>query len=349
MTLSIQSNCLKVSILAGSLLFLQPVLAQQMDTASLSAFMEQKVRSLKNNNQTLAVASKDTIIYKNDIKTFNVVRGQGEAGYISEFFTTVLALMMADEGKFSLDDKVAQYLPEFAKYGKNYITIRHCLTHMSGIQVPSKPELFERGKFESLEQEANKYASYEIQTNPGTETRFSERGYAIVARLIEATNKGKKFDNLMQQRIFRPLGMRGTTFQTLDGSLPSPVFGARSTSGDLVQFGRMLLNGGTLNGVTCLKPESVDELRKISTEAASFKGAPKGMERYDYAMGAWATESTGGKASALVVPSFGGTALLIDFCRGYTAAYLLKTREPKAEAIAEIKAYLEGGVEIHCK
>ncbi|RYZ22184.1 MAG: class A beta-lactamase-related serine hydrolase, partial [Chitinophagaceae bacterium] len=295
MTLFKQLNCLKVSIVAGFLLFLQPAQAQQMDTASLSAFMEQKVRMLKDNNLTLAVASKDTLIYKNDIKTFNVARGQGEAGYISELFTTVLALMMVDEGKFGLDDKVAQYLPEFAKYGKNYITVRHCLTHMTGIQVPSKLELFSRGKFESLDQEANKYASLEIQTNPGTETRFSDRGFAIVARIIEATNKNKKFDNLMQQRLFRPLGMRGTTFQTLDGSQPSPVFGARSTAGDLVQFARMLLNGGTLNGITFLKPESVDALRSISSEAASFKGAPKGMERYDYTMGAWATETNGGK------------------------------------------------------
>ncbi|RYZ20789.1 MAG: class A beta-lactamase-related serine hydrolase, partial [Chitinophagaceae bacterium] len=195
----------------------------------------------------------------------------------------------------------------------------------------------------------NKYASLEIQTNPGTETRFSDRGFAIVARIIEATNKNKKFDNLMQQRLFRPLGMRGTTFQTLDGSQPSPVFGARSTAGDLVQFGRMLLNGGTLNGITFLKPESVDALRSISSEAASFKGAPKGMERYDYTMGAWATETNGGKASALVVPSFGGTALLIDFCRGYAAAYLLKTMDAKGEGISDVKAYLDGGTEVHCK
>jgi CubicO group peptidase (beta-lactamase class C family) len=349
MTSFIQSGCLKVSVLAGFLLFLQPVRAQQMDTASLSGLMEQKVRQLKNNNLTLAVGNKDTIIYKNDTKQFNVARGQGEAGYVSEFFTTVLALMMVDEGKFSLDDKVVQYLPEFAKYGKNYITIRHCLTHMSGLQVPSKTALFERGKFESLEAEANKYASLEIQTNPGTEARFSERGYAIVANIIEVVNKKKKFDNLISQRLLRPLGMRGTTFQTLDGSLPNPVWGARSTAGDLVIFGRMLLNGGTLNGVTILKPGSVDELRKITAAAGDFKGAPKGMERYDYAMGAWALETNGSKASSLVVPSFGGTALIVDFCRGYTAAYLLKTLDAKAEAFADIKASLDGGAEIHCK
>jgi CubicO group peptidase (beta-lactamase class C family) len=349
MTSFLNSNCLKVSVLATSLLFLQPAGAQRMDTASLSGLMDQKVRQLKNNNITLAVASKDTLVYKNDTKQFNVVRGQGEAGYISEFLTTALALMMVDEGKFSLDDKVSQYLPEFSKFGKNYITIRHCLTHMTGIQVPSKPALFERGKFESSEAEAVKYASMEIQTNPGTEARFSDRGYGIVAAIIEKVNKNKKFENLMSQRLLRPMGMRGTTFQTLDGSLPNPVFGARTTAGDLVTFGRMLLNGGALNGIQFLKPESVDELRKVSTAAADFKGAPKGMERYDFAMGAWAAETNGGKATALVVPSFGGTALVVDFCRGYAAAYLLKTRDSKAEAIADIKAALDGGAEVHCK
>ncbi|GAB4091253.1 hypothetical protein GCM10028786_01790 [Flaviaesturariibacter terrae] len=312
--------------------------------------MEQKARLLKNNNLVLAVASRDSIVYKNDTKLFNVARGQGEAGYISEWFTTVLTLMMVDDGKFSLDDKVADYLPDFAKYGKNYITIRHCLTHNTGIQVPSKLELFDKNKGESFEKVATSYASKEIQTNPGEEFRYSDRGYYIVAAIIEKVTK-RKFEQLASQRVFRALGMRGSNFQSLDGSLVSPAFGAKTTAADLTNFGRMLLNGGKWQGQQLLKPESVEQFRAIVAPAAAMKGAPRETSNWDYALGGWAPEANGQKATAIAMPSFGGTAVLVDFCRGYVVAYLLKEldKDKKADALMDIKASIDGGAELHCQ
>ncbi|RYZ00149.1 MAG: class C beta-lactamase-related serine hydrolase [Chitinophagaceae bacterium] len=349
MTLFFRSFCLKVSSVVAFLLIFQ-VAGAQLDTASLSGLMEQKVRQLKNNNVVLAMASKDTLVYKNDIKTFNVARGQGGAGYISQLFTTAVVLMLAEEGKFGLDDKIVQYLPEYARYGKNYITIRHCLTNFTGIQVPSKMAFFEKSRHGSLEEEANSYAAKEIQTNPGTESRWSERGFAIAARICEVVTK-KKFEMLASQRLFRALGMRSTSFNTLDGSLANPNYGARTSAADLVLFGRMLLNGGKLNGATVLSEASVKELRRISAVSADIKGAPKDLAAYDYAMGAWALESNGGTAGSLAAPSFGGTVLVVDFCRGYTFAYLMKEleEEKKGNMMADIKATLDGGRELHCK
>ncbi|RYY62954.1 MAG: class C beta-lactamase-related serine hydrolase [Chitinophagaceae bacterium] len=352
MTLSSRSICLKVSTVATFLLIFQSSHAQlsQMDTASLSGLMEQKARLLRNNNLVLAVASKDTIVYKNDTKFFNVGRGQGEAGYISEWFTTALALMLVDEGKFALDDKVVDYLPEFGKYGKNYITIRHCLTHNTGIQVPSKPELFDSYKGESFEKVANSLASKEIQTNPGTEFRYSDRGYYIVAAIIEKVTK-RKFEQLMSQRLFRPLGMRGSGFLSLDGSLVSPAFGAKTTAADLTSFGRLLLNGGNWRGQQLLQAESVEQFRALVTPAADVKGAPREALGHDYALGGWVLEAGGNKATALAMPSFGGTAAVIDFCRGYVFAYLLKEtdKDKKAEALLDIKATIDGGAEVKCQ
>jgi len=43
-------------------------------------------------------------------------------------------MTLVDEGKIALDDKVAKYIPDFAKYSKGYITIRHCLSHQTGIE-----------------------------------------------------------------------------------------------------------------------------------------------------------------------------------------------------------------------
>jgi len=347
MTFFARLNCLKVSSVAAFLLFFQ-VSGAQMDTAAVSAVMQQGVRQLKENTAVLAVGNKDTLIYKYDTKQFNIVRGQGAAGYITQLFTTTMILMLAEEGKLSLDDKIAQYLPEYGKYGKNYITIRHCLTHHTGIEAPSKPAFFDYGKFESLEEEANAHARREIQTNPGTEFRYSDRGVPVAARIAEIVTK-KRFDMLIVQKLFRPLGMRASNFSNMEGKRPHPVFGARTSAADLVTFGRMLLNGGKMDTIRLLSEASVQELRRLLVPAEELINAPKELARYEYAMGGWAIGANGKEASALLVPSFGGTALVIDFCRGYTFALLFKEMDKKLDPWADIKEQLDGGRDVHCK
>ena len=309
-----------------------------------------KAKGLKT-EVVLVVANKDTTVYLKDTKLFSAVRGQAPIGSSSQLLTTVLLLQLVDEGKISLDDKVSTYLPVFEKYGKNYITIRHCLTHQMGIQAEVKMKLLNRKKAASLEEEAAQYAAREIQTNPGTEYRYNEAGFVIAARIAEVVTK-KKFDMLAQQKLFRPLGMRQTSFSTMDGSVVDPAGGARSSAGDYIRFLRMLLNGGTLNGQKILSPESVAELRKIYGGAASLKGAPKGVEGMSYALGVWAPEgSSGGEAAVLMEPSFGGTVPVVDFCRGYAFVLLLKelNEDAKVDVYREIKEQLDRTFPSTCK
>ncbi|MFX8797496.1 serine hydrolase domain-containing protein, partial [Acinetobacter baumannii] len=72
----------------------------------------------------------------------------------SKWLTAALVMVLVDEGKISLDDKVTKYIPEFAKYSKGYITIRHCLSHQTGIeQEPIKLlSILQRKKFPNLEE-----------------------------------------------------------------------------------------------------------------------------------------------------------------------------------------------------
>ncbi|MDB5196146.1 MAG: hypothetical protein JWP88_516 [Flaviaesturariibacter sp.] len=341
------SICLKVSIVAASLLLFH-VSKAQVNASELDAIVEQKTRLLKS-EAILLVASKDTVVYQKDTRTFSAIRGKAPIGYSSQLLTTALILSLVDEGKLSLDDKVAQYLPVFAKYGKNYITIRTCLTHSSGIQVDSKAKLFDKVG-SSLEEEVNKLASREIQSNPGTEFRYNDRGFWIVARIAEIVTK-KKFENLVQQKITRPLGMRQTSFITLDGSAPNPSHGATSSAADMIIFMRMLLNGGKYKDQQVLSAEAIASFRAVSVPAADMKAPPKGIAGYDYALGAWAPETGGGKASVLTVPSLGGTISVVDFCRGYAFVYFLKelNDDKKAEAYADIKEVLDSRMQPHCK
>jgi CubicO group peptidase (beta-lactamase class C family) len=342
-------NCLIYSFFFVVLLVFQKAGAQ-VPPAGMDNIVNDKAKALKT-DVVLVVANKDTIVYQKDAKLFSAARGQAPIGGSSQWLTTAVILQLVDEGKIALDDKVASYLPVFEKYGKNYITIRHCLTHNMGIQTDVKMKLFNRKKVASLDEEAASFAAREIQTNPGTEFRFTEMGFVIAARIAEVVTK-KKFDMLAQQKLFRPLGMRQTTFSTVDGSVVDPANGARSTAGDYTRFLRMLLNDGTLNGQKILSPESVAELKKISSTATSLKDAPEGMEGMNYALGVWAPEQKNEQESAvLMAPSFGGTTPVVDFCRGYAFVFLVKelSDAPKVGAYRDIKEELDAAFPSSCK
>lgn len=318
-------NCLKVSLVLFALQLFQ-VAYGQTPTSRLDNIVNEKSKALKT-DMALVVASKDTVAYQKDSKLFSIARGQAPVGGSSQWLTTALVLIFVDEGKISLDDKVAQYLPVFEKYGKNYITLRHCLSHFMGIQTETRGRLFSKQKFASLDEAVNNIASREIQANAGTEFRYNDMGFIIAARILEVVSK-KRFDMLAQQKLFRPLGMRQTSFSTMDGSVVDPAAGARSTAADYTRFLRMLLNGGMHYGQRILNEGSVAELRKIHGTAAVIKSAPRDTEGFAYALGVWAPEqSPSGQAAVLFAPSNGGAIPVVDFCRGY--AFVLLAKEAK--------------------
>lgn len=319
--------CRKASLVAAFLLFLQAAFTQGR-FADLEETVEAR-RKMLGNDLMVYVATKDTILYQ---KAFGdmTVRAQAPLGAASAWFTTVLVLQLAEEGKLSLDDKIVQYLPVYGSYAKNFVTIRHCLTHQTGIQTEAfkTASLTAKRKFESLEEEVNDFAKKEIQTNAGEEFRYSNMGASIAARIVEIVTK-KKFEQLVRQRIFSPLAMRNTAFITDDGTPASPATGAKSTALDMTRFLQMILNGGTLNGKKILSPESIAEMRKIQFSAETIKNAPKTMEGFSYTIGGiWSAdlvEEPGATASVLVSPGLLGAWPMIDFKKGYALVVLPKS------------------------
>jgi CubicO group peptidase (beta-lactamase class C family) len=263
-------------------------------------------------------------------------------------------MVLVDEGKLSLDDKVSQFIPAYAKYGKNYITLRYCLSHFTGIQTEGGGKalkLFEKKKFASLDELATSFAAKEIQTNPGTEFHYSNIGPILAGRVAEVVTK-KRFDLLIQQKLLRPLGMRQTTFTTLDGLAINPGTGARSTGNDFIHFLTMLLNNGNYKGVKVLSSEAVKILRSIQTDGGLLKGAPERVKGFNFALGAWVPENGSGKeASVLTGPGFNGALPVVDFCRGYAFLLLLKdeTDNEKADLYAGVKGVLDERFKSRCQ
>ena len=351
MSYKLNANCLKSSI-AGVLLLLLQTGFTQGNYAELDKAFQEKQNLLGKDLVVMLWKKDDTIVYKKEMGTFNS-KTVAPIASASKWLTAALVMQLVDEGKLSLDDNVSRYLPEFEKYGKNYITLRHCLSHLTGIDDEGRliKKLIQRKKFASLEEEVNSFAARDIRTNPGTDFWYGNVGLNIAARVVEVVSK-KKFDLLIRQKLFVPLTMRKTTFSTLDGSPVNPSGGARSTADDYLKFLVMLLNKGNYAGKQILSEESVNELSKIQTTQAQIKYAPKSAMGFNYALGSWVLESQDSQqATALASPGLFGTWPMIDYCRGY--AYLVFVKnilgEERADIHLEMKKIIDNQMPGDCK
>lgn len=214
--------------------------------------------------------------------------------------TGVAVLMLQDEGKLSVEDPVAKYLPEF----KNLkgpdgepatITIAQCLSHTSGLP---NLENEERVVADSLETIAEMASGKTLEFEPDSRWRYCQSSINTAARVVEVVS-GEAFEDFLEERLFAPLGMGDTTFfpegeqlarvavsyrRTEEGELvPAPLIipfgddpgsakraplanaGLFSTAPDFWQFCRMLANGGEIDGKRYLSEAAVKELGTIRT------------------------------------------------------------------------------------
>ena len=148
-------------------------------------------------------------------------------------FCGVTIAILVEEGKISLDDPVAKYLPEFSslkvkdpKHGtipaKNTLTIRMVMNHTGGFpfEIPTKtkngwPAL-------SLRDTAKEAAAQPLLFEPGTAMKYSNTGIDIGAAVIEVVT-GKPWDVFLKERVLDPLGMKDTTFQPTDEMLAKSI------------------------------------------------------------------------------------------------------------------------------
>jgi len=341
---------MKVMFVAGLLLLLQPVFAQY-NFNELDESLKQN-QKLLGNNIAAVIWKGDTIVYKKELGDFNAKTAAPLAS-ASKWLTAALVMIFVEEGKIGLDDKITKWLPEYARYGKNYITIRLCLSHMTGIQQDEKliARIFDRKKFSSLEDEVNSFAAHEIQTNPGTEFRYGDIGIDIAGRVLEVVSK-KRFDLLIRQKLFVPLGMRRTTFSDMEGGAVNPSGGAQSTADDYIKFLSMLLHKGKAGDKQILSEESVNQLIQVFVTPDKIKFAPKSMQGYSYALGSWVISSdASGKTTIIACPGLFGTLPLIDYCRGYAFIILTKSllNEEKPQAYTTIKEVIDRQFPMICK
>ena len=344
------SISLKVSILCVSLLFLQSVFAQY-NFKEVDALLEKNQRALGNNVSAL-IYKDGKIVYNRSMGDFDE-NSQAPVASCSKWFTAALVMTFIEEGKLSLEDTVGKFLPEFTKNGKGNIKIKHCLSHTTGIE--SEPirlvRLMQRSKYSSLAEEVNDFALKGMLAEPGKEFRYSSIGLNIAGRILEVISK-KDFETLMQERIFKPLEMKMSSFaggkQTIN-----PSGGAKSTAGNYMNFLIMLLNKGTFNGKKILNASSVEQMQRSQTTQSMIKYAPKAAEGFDYAFGEWVLEKdSSGRSVVVSSPGLFGTWPYIDNCRGYAAIFFIKNLlagEKKKDIHLQLKKAIDKQITTTCK
>jgi uncharacterized protein YbbC (DUF1343 family) len=256
--------------------------------------------------------------------------------------TTTSVMMLVEEGKIRLNDRVSTFIPGFERYGKADITIRHLMTHVSGL----RPDV-DLGDTWSGSETAIANAIEEVPTAPaGERFVYSDINYFLLGDIVRRVS-GQTLDRFTHDRIFEPLGMKNTMFlppasltsriaptekctpfgwpcegpnmAMLRGVVHDPTArrmggvaghaGLFSDAADLAVFCRMLLDGGVSRGVRIMSPLTVAKMTTAST--SSNDRSVRGL--------GWDIDSaySSNRGELLPVGSFGhtgftGTSLWID-------------------------------------
>ncbi|MEO6315352.1 MAG: serine hydrolase domain-containing protein [Chitinophagaceae bacterium] len=345
------SNCLKFSYLVLFMLLLQP-LAAQYNFSAVDDLLAKNQKQL--GGDVIAMIYKDgKLVYNNQLnKEFNG-KTQVPIASCSKWLTAALAMIFVQEGKISLDDPVAKYLPIFTSYSKKYITIRQCLANTTGIHAeePGLKALVQNKKFATLEDEVNAFAKREIERNPGEMFFYSNIGLNIVGRVLEIVGK-KTFDRLISDRLLRPLKMRQTTFYIDYDKSFNPSGGAMSTANDYINFLGMILNKGMFEGKRILSEKSIAEMQRVQTGSAAIKYQPAVALGYAYGLGEWIRDKdAAGAGTVITCPGIYGSYPLVDYCRGYAYLVFVKTlqNEQKKEFYDSLKDAIDAQISSACK
>ena len=218
-----------------------------------------------------------------------------EIGSITKQFTAAAILLLAEEGRLSLDDELTKFLPDYPTHGHR-ITLRHLLNHTSGIK--GYTELEEFGEFMLLkrpkEELVKLFASKPFDFAPGEDLIYNNSAFFLLGLIIEKV-AGQSYADFVKARLFDKVGMKDSSYcserviqknkvhgyDTANGSLvlkgylnhswPYAAGSLCSSAFDLARWNR------ALHGGEVLKPQSY---RAMTTPGTLNDGA-----RVRYAMG----------------------------------------------------------------
>src|SRR6185312_15992668 len=133
-------------------------------------------------------------------------------GSVTKQFTCACVLLLAQDGKLSVDDKVEKYYPELTRAGD--VTLRDLMSHTSGYPDDYPLDFVDRRLRQPIPGDAllTKYAGGNLDFEPGSRWSYSNTGYILLGRVIEKAS-GKPFGRFLEERVLVPLGMMHSAFE----------------------------------------------------------------------------------------------------------------------------------------
>jgi CubicO group peptidase (beta-lactamase class C family) len=233
---------------------------------------------------------------------------------MTKMFAGASIMMLVDEGKVSLDDAVTKFIPQLNKWmvvvekdpshvllkpPVRPVTIRHVLSHTSGLASMSELQQVSGADRTPLKARALSSVTGPLQWQPGDKYAYGSQGTNIAARIVEIVS-AMPYEDFLQKRFFDPLEMKETTFWPTEaqiarlagaygpnkakngytrgniGFLTKPLSdrvhrfpeaggGLFSTTHDIFRYGLMLANDGELDGKRYLSHAAMNELRTEQT------------------------------------------------------------------------------------
>ncbi|MGD1085453.1 MAG: serine hydrolase domain-containing protein, partial [Verrucomicrobiota bacterium] len=131
-----------------------------------------------------------------------------EVGSITKQFTAAAILLLAQDGKLTVDDKIARHLKDTsATWGQ--ITIRHLLTHTSGLKNYTGLSGFELARHLTQSQFIHQMAAFPLDFQPGEKWAYCNTEYNLLGFIVENVT-GKNYWDFLHERILAPLQMNAT-------------------------------------------------------------------------------------------------------------------------------------------
>lgn len=272
--------------------------------------------------------------------------------------TTTSVMQLVEQGRIRLRDRVGDFIPEFSRYGKQDVTVRHLLNHTSGL----RPDLPLEDEFDGTEVAIERATREVLLAPPGERFVYSDINFFLLGEIVSRVS-GQPLQEYAQEHVFEPLGMSDTGFLPpeslrpriapteacpplgwpctgpdavmLRGTVHDPTArrmdgvaghaGLFSTAADLAIYCRMILGDGATGDARILSPLSVAKMTSVATP-------PHMKERRGLG---WDIDSrfSSNRGELLPLGSFGhtgftGTSLWMDPITGVYVVFLSNRVHP---------------------
>ena len=336
-----------ISLLTGPVLMADsssgdggPAPPREFDLAAIDGYLSAQVGQAGRVGWSIAIVKDGRVIFAKGYGKRSLQDGRPvetntvfAIGSVTKQFTCACILLLAEDGKLSVQDRVSKYYPGLTR--AKDITLLDLMQHVSGYPDYYPLDFVDRRMAQAIDSDEllRRYAGGKLDFEPGSQWSYSNTGYILLGRVVEKVS-GEPFSAFLARRIFKPIGMRDTFYELAAGdprlaqgyaafmlSAPELVApeaagwlggagGIYSTPTDLAKWSVALMEG------KLLKPASLAQMtapRRLSTGKISEYGCGLALRTQNERL-VWSHSGavSGFNAWSAMCPSTGSSVIM--FC-----------------------------------